>query len=280
MDAQVCGMSFEEYQALDAVNWSTLKECRKSPLHYKHALSTPRQDRTSFKVGRAAHTALLEPHLFESAYAFWDGDRRGNAFKAFEAEAIDAGRTVLKVEERDRCLAMAKAIREHPIAGPFFAAGEAEQVLVWTDPDTGLRCKGRVDWLSANALVDVKSAADIGIHRFGANAARMGYHCQLAFYRRGLRALERYVPQTWIVAVEAEAPHDVAPLTVSEDDLFVGDEEVGELLTKVAECRDSGIWPGQYAGAAPLLLPSWVFEASDGDNELEGLGLVIDGEAA
>ena len=59
-------MTFESYQKLSAVNWSTLKNMKRSPLHYKHGLENSRPDTPRLAVGRAVHTAVFEPAMMKS----------------------------------------------------------------------------------------------------------------------------------------------------------------------------------------------------------------------
>jgi hypothetical protein len=266
-------MTFEEYLKLDAVNFSTLKEMRKSPLHYHYRLHNPREDSTRLAVGRAAHTAILEPDRFLLDYALFSGAiRRGKEWDA--CCAANKGKTILKGDEYATCLSMRDAVRDHPVAGPLLAAkGTAEQTITWVDEMTGLACKARVDRLNAAppVLLDVKTTFDVEADRFAATCARMGHHIQLAFYSRGLRA-NAIDPQVKILAVEATEPHEVAVYALDEDVLFAGDEEIDDLLAKVAAGKFSGLWPGRYTEEQTLSLPGWAF---NDEQDVDGLGLVF-----
>jgi hypothetical protein len=268
-----------EYDAIDAVRFSTLKEMRRSPLHYRYREQNPLEDTPRLMLGRACHTAVLEIERFLLDYALFEGERRaGKVWEAFEAQHAD--KTILKRPEYDLCLDMRKAVMAHPVAASYLAKGRAEQVVTWTDGATGLACKARLDWIcdapGKAALLDLKTTGCVETTLFASTAARMGYHAQLAFYRQGLIANGLLVPAK-IVAVEAAPPHDVAVFDVDEM-LHAGDEEVGELLAAVASCRASGEWPGRYgAGEQPLHLPAWFYAAAE-DAASTPLGLVIDGQ--
>lgn len=254
-------MPREQYDAIDAVHFSVLKEMRKSPLHYRHRELNAPEETPAMLLGRGAHTAILEPMQFMREYVLWEGERRqGNAWKEFEA--THASKTILKRAEYDLCVAMQEAVRAHLEALKYLARGRAEQVVTWFDEPTGLPCKMRADWLcdapGLATLIDVKSTATVDAVLFGANAARMGHYAQVAFYARGLRAVGLPMPAK-LIAVESKAPHDVAVFDVDGDALAAGDEEVAELLVKVADCRKAGEWPGRYAGEQPLRLPAWFY---------------------
>lgn len=262
--------AYADYAALDAVNWSTLKEMRRSPRHYLHRLKNPKADTSRLALGRATHTAVFEPDRFMLDYVLWDGDRRGKAYTAFCEQHPD--QTILKVEEYETCLAMRDAVRSHPVAGPLLTPpGEAEKVITWTDAATGLACKGRIDWWRVGLLCDLKTTATIDRRRFASTVFEMGYHGQGAFYRAGLIANGLDAAPFRIIAVEAAAPHDVAVFTLDDDALYQGELLVADLLALVAAGRFSGQWPGAYPEEVPLSLPAWAFPKEEGALDVLGL---------
>ena len=260
-------MNFTEYKALDAVNWSSLKHLRDSPLHYQHALTGADVDTTERAKGRAIHALAFEPAVFEREFAIYeDGNRRGKEWEAFKA--LHAGKTILKTNEMDDVIGSSNAVRTHPLVAPYLVGGAFEQTVTWTDPVTGLKCKARMDLTNAGmkALVDLKSSTTIDAYRFGRIAARLGYHCQLAHYNDGCtRGLGWTPAETLIVAVESSAPYDVAVFVLDDDTLFAGREEVQALLQRLKQCRESGQWPGRFTDKAALLLPAYVYGDDDDD---------------
>lgn len=262
---------FDAYLKRPGVHNTLLKEMKRSPKRYQFRAANPLEDSTTLAFGRASHTAVLEPDRFPIDYAVFPGKRRqGKEWEQFQA--ANADRTILKMDEYAACLAVRDAVRSHPVAGPLLASGKPEQTITWTDAATGLECKGRADWLSPVALVDLKTTTDIDADRFGALAARMGYHAQLAFYRDGLRANGLDLPAK-IIAVEADEPHDVAVYAIDDDSLYAGEEQYRDALRKVAKCQAAQVWPGRYEQERLLILPSWAFPAEDDVDQ--GLDLLV-----
>jgi hypothetical protein len=76
-----------DYAAIDAMNWSTLKELAVSPRMLKWRVDHPREDTDALELGRAVHCAILEPQRFATAYIVEPdfGDPRTNAAKAERA---------------------------------------------------------------------------------------------------------------------------------------------------------------------------------------------------
>lgn len=104
-------------------------------------------------LGSALHAAMLEPKTFRDLYCCGiKVDRRTKAGKiewaAFEAE--NAGKDILTAESWATCEAMADAIWAHPLASEILSGpGMQEVCAVWDDPETGVRCKSRMDRVSA-----------------------------------------------------------------------------------------------------------------------------------
>jgi hypothetical protein len=255
------------YDAIAAVRWSHLKHMDRSPLHYRHATTAPRRDTPAFRFGRAVHVLCLEPERWAADYVTWDGIRRGKSWDAFEAE--HAGREILTADESERAMAIASAVRSHPVASTHLKAGIKEGAIQWVDEETGLACKGRFDALGGR-LVDLKSAADVDPQRFAASVYRYGYHGQLAFYADGLAANGIALDgDPVIICVESVEPHDVVVYTADPFVVDQGRQMYRRLLARVKECTERGEWPG-ISGAAtlPLLLPAWAEVEGDehGDN--------------
>lgn len=273
----------EAYDALDRVNWSSLKHMARSPLHYRHALDAEeRPDTAALKLGRAVHVAVLEPELFASLYVVWEGGRRaGKAWDAFVEE--NAATEILTQCEYDQCVAIQRAVRRHPIAAELLSGGRSEVTLQWDHripaagdmPEIVTPCKGRADYVGA-ALVDLKTTRDASPDAFGREAWRLQYHAQLAFYHDGLKAMGRGSLPVRIVAIEKEPPYAVAIYVVTDYLLEVGRQEYTALLSSLDWWRSRGCWPAYSDGEMELTLPRWAVPAEVDD--VSDLDLIIGGE--
>ena len=247
-------MPFEDYRAIDAVNWSTLKYMGASALHYKDAVDNGTEDNAAMALGRAIHTAILEPDELPLRYVVWkNGDRRGKAWDEFKA--ANAGTDILKAHEYDTCLRVRDAAFANADVQKLLT-GTSEVVKQWTDTDTGLLCKCRIDHVADGiALVDVKSTATLDRRLFENTAARLGYHGQAAFYQRGLGNTGA---PAYVIAVEQSRPFDVAVFAWNGYALAAGEAQVSDYLHRVLTCRERGFWPGRYSGIQELSLPAWM----------------------
>src|SRR3990167_8857553 len=83
-------LPFERYVGIaDALHATGLKDMLMSPLHYNWWRTHKRADKDTFRVGRAGHTAILEPDRFLLEYTVWrnkpDGKTRKRDGKEWEA---------------------------------------------------------------------------------------------------------------------------------------------------------------------------------------------------
>lgn len=257
--------TFSEYRATDALNFSRLKRIAKSPLDYK--TDAPKYT-TALGIGRAIHTAVLEPDKWQSEYAIFDGDKRTKLYKEFKAANSD--REILGHKDALICESIACSVRNHPVAASYFESGQAEVSIEW-EHALGVRCKSRLDWLSDDIVLDLKSTADITPDGFARACARYSYHGQLSFYCQAAKALDGRERKAVILAVEKEPPYDIAPYVLPEEAMQAGRRLVTDWLLKVQECQERGHWPGVAEQETELQLPDWCF------SEWDDATLVIDG---
>ena len=249
-------MTHDEYVTLDGVNWSALKHIwNGSLLHYFHRGED--EDTSGRAMGREVHRLVLEPDS-ELDYVVWEGgDRRGKAWKEFEA--AHPGRTIFKPAEVSACYRQAEAIVKHPVARELLKGCQFETPIQWVDPVTRLKCKARLD-AHRDILIDLKGCSTTDPIMFGREAAKAGYHCQLAHYGNGLEGLNRQPPAaTYIIAVETNFPHDVAVFRLPKSVIEVGAEEVAGCLYKLSKAIRSGKYPGRCEVEQELSVPNWVY---------------------
>lgn len=261
-----------DYDAIVATSITRLKELRRSPLHYRHALANPKQS-TFLTTGIATHVAVLEPERYANDFAIWTNrtdagamsPRRGKVWDAF-AE-LHTGRTILTADEAEVSQAIATAVRGDAIAMKYLAVGDPEVSLQWT---LGKRaCKGRADWLTTidgkPVLTGLKTARDCRHMVFGAQAAKLGYHLQWAFYHDGFEAITGKAPHMVEIVVESDAPHAVATFIIPNDIIEQGRDEYQRLLAVLDDCEATGLWPGPVPTEEYLTLPSWAYQRDEDD---------------
>lgn len=244
--------TFEAYQEIDALNWSSLKHLMKSPLHYRWNKDHPQPDSDTLIVGRAVHTAILEPLKFLREYAMWSGKvRRGKEWESFQEQ--HPNKTIIRETDYRRVEQIAAAVQAHPEASRILSGCEYEKSLTWEW--LGYQCKGRLDALADDRVVDLKSTADL--ERFEAQAYRMGYHGQLSWYSNGAFKQDGGNRDVFIVAVESKPPFDVGVYQVSDDAMVAGETLVNGLIERLRKCEAEDKWPGMMPAIQSLNIPTW-----------------------
>ncbi len=259
------GISRTVYERIEAANYSTLKFFNRTPAHAQEAMLHPYEPTEAMNRGTAAHKSILEPAAFADEYIVAPKvDRRTKAGKEqwTDFEESNRGRTLLDEEDMDAVRSMTEQVYAHDIARQILSSpGKNEIGVVWTDKETGLRCKALLDRLTVYAgwtvAVDVKTCRDAGRSAFARQAANLLYHEQSAFYLEGLNA-HAPMPRRFIwLAVENERPHCAATYEPDPDMLREGKLLFRRHLETLARCRETNRWAGYPATVEILSLPRW-----------------------
>jgi exodeoxyribonuclease VIII len=234
------------------------------------------------ELGTITHLAILEPDLLEDTYQVIPdfGDKRYKSTKEklaawMEAEHDPSKRTV-DAEHYDKALAMRAAVQRHPVASRLFTGGRPEVSFTWTDDATGIRCKGRQDYVvPGRYMVSVKSSRFVDPDGFGREAAKRLYNGAESWYSDGYAAATEgeVLPVTFVVVQNAR-PFDVAVYPFEPDAYESGVEMYRRCLDLLAECREKNEYPGCCPGTGHMNWPRWAFNRDDEDGDL---GLVAGG---
>lgn len=279
---------FATYIAWDAINNSRLSRMAMSPAHYQ--CDTAWESTKPLQIGQLVHCGRLEPMAIAQRYVVCpdyhlDGDNKTTGgestqskatkyvkSKVSEFTATNAEKEIVPREYYDEVCAIVSSLCQHDDANRLFNDGSDNELsILWRDPETDLLCKARIDKLakSYGALVDLKTTADI--IDFSRSIGRYSYHRQLAFYRWGYSVLTGELLEPWIVAVENKPPYCCHAAPFDDDAIESGESQFRRLLDKLAECRESGVWPGPQFPAR-WSVPVWAMDS-------EPLTLTIGGQA-
>jgi hypothetical protein len=266
-NAAVCDLSMAEYQARKALSaggaWILSEEC---PARYwqvspwnPEAMDVARRE---FDIGTALHLAVLEPDALAQRVAPINADSyRTRAAQQAREAAHQAGKTPLLDQDFALVGALAAAVRKHRTAARLLDGGRSEVSLFWTDDDTGVPCKARVDRLARDGkhLIDLKTCASAAPRAFAAQAFRDGHFLRAAWYLAGAAIVTGTVPQAYVfVCVEKEPPHVVSCYTLDERALAWGGQVMRRALRRFAVCRDALDWSAGYVrGVTTVGLPAW-----------------------
>lgn len=253
------------YHAVRAFSYSGSKELAKSPAHFKAYLSKEWEidpDREKFK---AVHLLCLEEgkqDRISVVDGVWSGER-----KAQVLELQKKGQLVLKKAALEDAKNIAAAVKAHALAGSILSKALCEVSLFWSDEETGVYCKARIDILYLDdedlMIGDIKNFGDISRERILSRFIHDNkYYWQMHHYSCGLMAIfNRKVTNHYWFFLEDKPPHGVKVRTCSDAMLELAAQEMNPLLPLYRECEESDTWPSYPDDPENADLPLYAWDA-------------------
>lgn len=261
----VPNMDIKEYHAMtDYVSSTHIKLlAKKTPAHLKFMLDGKKvfKSTKSIKIGADSHDLLSSPLEFMKNIIEIPQDlsRNSNVFK--EMKAANPNKNLFKPSETKVLTDMNAQLLSEPSVVSLLSSvtGKAEVSCFFQDPETGLKCKIRPDFLPGMFIVtDYKTTRDASEEPFRRDCFKLGYDIQAAFYTWGMEILTGQKHAFWFVAQETEEPYLPAIYPADTEMIECGMEKVRKYLNTIAECKESGIWQGYITGQFKTISPkSW-----------------------
>ncbi len=172
---------------------------------------------------------------------------------------VEAAATVLSENDMDLCRGVMASVQNHDKASKAFSKGVAERSIYWEDAETGLLCRGRMDYYREDLgiIFDLKSCLDARYSKFQKDILNYHYHQKASWYLDGCRALGLPANGFAWLAIEKELPYAIGLYMASDEMLQLGRSEMRLMLTQFADCQRSGIWPGYPDEFCTIELPEW-----------------------
>lgn len=240
----------------------------RSPAHARAEAAAPPAETPALLFGRALHCRILEPDSFAERFAVAPKvDRRTKEGKATWAAFVEAHPDASHLSEADGDLVagIAAALARHPIAHALLSNGEPEMSGFWVDPETGVGCRCRFDWLRRDRIgVDLKTTADASPEVFQRSVAKYGYHVQAAWYAMGHEAITGEALTDFVfLCVEKAAPFAVGLYRIDGAALALGERQARRALRTIAECQARDHWPAYPEQVEPISVPDWIWRAAE-----------------
>jgi len=241
-----------DYHRLPYISSSFLKKFKGNPA----GALLPVNQTPAMVLGSASHAYSLEGEAaFLKEYAVAPeipcpatrnvkGWKNTNEYKE-QIEAFmsaNTSRIILTREQYTDILGIHASLQSHPLASTLLRQGCQELTLIWDDPETGLRCKARIDHNPGrNVLVDYKTCADSD--RFPNQIINLNYDIQGAHYSMGAEANGIESDTFIFVAAETSEPYPVRCGFIHPEWMEWAKGETRRLLALVKECKERGLYP-------------------------------------
>lgn len=290
------GTAMRAYHAWEAASNSRLTRLMRSPAHMKAYIEGPPAETEALRLGRAIHTAVLEPDHFGERYVTADQcmaitkekkrctnggvwmhrdlgwvcgvHAKGHDDGVVTAPAVE----VLSADDQTLCLKIRDAVyRKDSARGLLTGAGEVELSMLWKDHATDVPCKARWDRhspeIAGGSIVDLKTTKDASPRAFEKSIFDLGYHRQAGMYLMGARARKLPARHYTFVAVEKEPPFAVAVYRLSDGVVDAVRPQVETLLRRYAGCMESGRFPDYPDEVRDIFVPDWAWKVMDAQTE-------------
>ena len=255
-------LSFTDYTKMRGLNQSKLGLLKRCPQKFKHCLSIERDDTDALRIGRAIHTAVFQPDLFNGEFlCLPDIDRRTTRGREEYATIVCANpdKTILKKDEFNRALEIAAAVRSDRHVFKLIDGAQCELSVQWTHKETDVLCKARLDCYNEalGIVVDLKTTIDASPNGFSRKLYAYGYNRQAAWYLDSLIAHNEPAYHFVFIAVEKEPPYSLGLYRLSDEAIRLSRAENEALLRKYMECERIDVWPGYTDGVEDISIPNY-----------------------
>lgn len=237
------------------LRFSTLKHIARSPLHYQHALTTTFEPTPAMRLGTAVHQIVLggtSPEPTKPKPVVYEGQRRGNAWKEFQA--ANPGVEIITIAEFERELEAIEAERAQAqrIADAVLGDMRVQRILEGAVKEqritTQLRGRefgGTPDVLKPSEVWDLKTTNDASLRNFVWDARRRHYFEQVTIYGDLARAAKVADPTEYgLIAVETKAPYAVTVFRLGPSQVDASRRTYTSWMETLANCEASGRFPG------------------------------------
>lgn len=254
-------MNFEEYKSLNAINASFLKACANGEYAGFKYLHEPRTPSPAMNLGTAIHTALLEPHLFDSQVAVQkkvDGrTTEGKAYtKAFAETSV--GKIIIDEQQFEIIKKIQDNAMEHKEARTLLGY-EKEVTFQWSNEFGEMKARLDLVHQDAVSIADVKSADDCSPKAFIKQFIDLHYDIQFFHYRIAIP--KPVLPNCFVLGCETKTGevvvYNVDKIVYSEytKNKYLKAMQTAVLVLGMKEC------PKKYEQEViELELPNWMKE--------------------
>lgn len=276
MKAQILQLTSDEYHSnsFDATpcysNSIGKVMISKSPKHawLEHPLLNPDYvsvEKSSFDLGSAAHSALLEGVDICEVIKF--PDWRKDAAKEQRDEARAAGRIPILEKDYPALDAMVKAAHEAiatcpDLGGLRLSDGKPEQTILLDDGH--IKIKMRLDWLADDRqiILDYKTTEIASPDDWMRAIHRSCLDMQSGLYTKGVELISGQEPTFIFMVQETNPPYPVYFIGMAGQYLQHGIEKTNKALQMWRNCMLTGIWPSytnrvMYPDLPPYVEAQW-----------------------
>lgn len=276
---QIEKMTDEEYFAMKAISASQIKQYDKGAYWFWKSSpfnpdKEPEKASDALVFGKLCHCMLLEPDAVAERFMVVDFGKTRTNKKYAEAVAQYPGKEIINEDEMYQAEKMIYEIGQHPLASRIIAGATAEMPYTWTDKETGLPCKCKIDAIKRTkngiVVIDYKTSSDIqSVLNW---PQKLQYPLQAEFYSQAVKEKYGEEPCEFIFIIQSnkEGEEDViAVANVEYDTGLVAKDIVKSHMKSIAtrlkswdESHDKSIWAA-YPNRVEMRYSNWYMDRGE-----------------
>lgn len=240
----------KEYFAYPAISKSQLHAfTRDNPMAFwRGCLLNPKhqpvQENDAIANGKLRHTLLLEPHKAESEFLVIEGGKgfSGRDTKAFQSVILaNPAKTVVTQAEYDLAKLQTDTLRDYTLVNDILKYGNVEQAYFWTDKDTGLPLKAKLDLikrLKEGLLVVEYKTTTKGFEQIERGLDIMGWHWDAGMQCKAAQNKYKVLPFQMLFVVQSQKEgeeHRIRIFCVDQTDLQTCVQYVDNALAEIKQ---------------------------------------------
>lgn len=256
--ASVLQMQASEYHAHPALSRSRLWSFYESARKYRAEETGEIEKKDvseAMNLGSLVHAMILEPDELRKFKAIpvellsADGKATTKAAKQFKEDYSD--KTIVTASSWEAAEKVVKSLNESKF-GQWLKVKTAQRELsiFWTDEETGLDMRCRVDLLlpapSGTFVADLKTTRDASPKGFRYSVKDFGYWMQYAFYMDGIEAATGQRPAEWYFVAASTTTYEVCFHYFDPSTKAMAVDRYRQCLREFAEAKASGKWRSQW----------------------------------
>jgi exodeoxyribonuclease VIII len=202
-------------------------------------------------------------------------DSQGKTKDEQQKEFLEAntGKEIVNQVDADKARAMKASLKSHPDLNIVFGDGHKELTFVWNDPETGILCKCKTDYmcLKSGYIIDLKSSKTADPMEFQKEINTFNLHLQAAFYLDGVNisiaqatGKKANFEDFFFGVVENSGTHEGSLMLMSDGGISVGKDlyrrSLG-ILSKYQDDIENGnkVWTGYKRGVNQVDIPHFAY---------------------
>ena len=253
-----------DFLKIRPLSYSSLKEFSKSPKHYLHYVTQPRDEASpDMFMGSVVDCLLWTPEDFEKNYMILPKlDLRTKKGKEEYAKIMQesANKKLVKPEDYQLAKRMKEELHDNEnVMAVLKQINNPQKKLTYVDEQTGLPLVGYLDGEGEKIIAELKTTKCAEPSAFSRDAYNYDYPLQCGLYTTGIPNKQFYY-----ILIEKDEPFGISVLKPSAEYIAYGQKKLRGLLNEFEYCMKHNLFMKTYdykyedRGHDFLELPRWV----------------------